>query len=75
MIFRFMAEETFYTMFSVKARTEEEARGIAVRYMDTPDGQASIDDGYDGMEINVIDTCQDDEDVFICDPLITEEDV
>lgn len=75
MIYRFMAEETYYTVFSVKAETEEKARRIADEWISAPEGSAALDDGYDGTDVSLIGSCEDSEDAFGYDPLITEEDV
>ena len=77
MIYRFMAEESYSAFFLVKADSEEKARDIAERFMSTPDGDNLMDDGYDGRNINVVDSFdEDDEDSpFGFDPIITEEDV
>lgn len=75
MNYRFMAEETYYTVFSVKAETEKKAREIAGQWVSAPECSAALDDNYDGIEISLIGSCEDSENAFGYDPLITEEDV
>lgn len=76
MIYRFMAEESYSAFFLVKADSEEKARDIAERFMDTPDGNYLLYDCYDGKDITVVNAYEDDEDSpFGFDPIITEEDV
>lgn len=75
MIYMILAEESFSKSFVVKADSEEEAREIAERYLDSADGGIDFCNDYDGRTATIVDSCEEYDDSLSYYPLVTKEDV